>query len=108
MLEVKAKIVSNGQEAGVEINMLNMELPDAEDEKPADVSRWKDSKFAKKFRTVIRRAERMLNDEKVQNMPFYHMDLEETLYDLKLALLEDDLEAAQEIEAEILDMLNDI
>ena len=108
MLDVKAKIVSNGQEAGVEINMLNMELPEAEDEKPADVSRWKDSKFAKKFRTVIRRAERMLNDEKVQNMPFYHMDLEETLYDLKLALLEDDLEAAQEIEAEILDMLNDI
>lgn len=108
MLDVKAKIVSNGQEAGVEINMLNMELPEAEDKKPADVSGWKDSKYAKKFRTVIRRADRMLNDEKVQNMPFYHMDLEETLYDLKLALLEDDLEAAQEIEAEILDMLNDI
>ena len=108
MLEVKAKIVSNGQEAGVEINMLNMELPEAEDKKPADVSGWKDSKYAKKFRTVIRRAERMLNDEKAQNMSFYHTDLEETLYDLKLALLEDDLEAAQEIEAEILDMLNDI
>lgn len=105
MLEVKARIASSGQEAGVEINMLKTEL---QDKKPIDVNGWKNSKYAKKFRTVIRRAERCLNNEEVQNNPFYCTDLEESLYDLKLALLEDDLEAAQEIEKEILDMLNDM
>ncbi len=105
MLEVKARIASSGQEAGVEINMLNTELSD---KKPIDVSGWKNSKYAKRFRTVIRRAERGLNNEEVQNMPFYSVDLEESLYDLKLALLDDDLETAQEIEKEILDMLNDM
>lgn len=108
MLEVKAKIVSNGQEAGVEINMLKAELSKEEDEKTVDVSGWKDSVYAKKFRTVIRRAERRLNNVDVESMPFYCADLEESLYDLKLALLEDDLEMAQEIEKEILDMLNEL
>lgn len=105
MLEVKARIASSGQEAGVEINMLKTE---PQDKKPIDVNEWKNSKYAKKFRTVIRRAERCLNNEEVQNNPFYCIDLKESLYDLKLALLEDDLEAAQEIEKEILDMLNDM
>lgn len=72
-----------------------------------DVSKWKDSPLAKQFRTVIRRAERRLKNEAVQNMPFYRDDLEECLFDLKLALIEEDLETAEQMEEELLDMLSE-
>ena len=108
MLEVMAKIISTGEYAGVEINMLNTGMPDKEKEEKLDVSGWKDTSLAKRFRTVIRRAERRLKQEEVQSMPFYVVDLEESLYDLKLALIQDDLETAEELEEELLDMLGDI
>ena len=72
-----------------------------------DVSKWKESSLAKQFRTVIRRAERVLKSEKVQDMLFYKEDLEDILYDLKLALIEEDPDTALELEEEILDMLEE-
>ncbi len=105
MLEVRAKVISTGEQAGVEINMLSAGL---QEEKRLDVSGWKDSSHAKRFRTVIRRAERRLKQENVQSMPLYCEDLEESLYELKLALIQDDLETAEELEEEILGMLGDL
>lgn len=103
MLEVKAKIVSTGEEAAVEINMME-QAPQEEEE--VDVTRWKDSSYAKQFRTVIRRAERRLKNVELLDI-FYRVDLEDALYELKRALIEEDLEAAEELEEEILDMLED-
>lgn len=108
MLEVRAKIVSTGEQAGVEINMLQAGLNGEKEEEPVDVSGWKESPYGKQFRTVIRRVERRLNNEELQDMPLYYADLEECLYELKLAIVEGDLEAAKEAEEEILDMLNEM
>lgn len=38
-------------------------------------------------------------------MPLYKEDLEDALYELKCALIEEDLERAEDLEEEILDML---
>ena len=101
MLEVKAKIVSTGEEAAVEINMMEQT---AKDHEITDVSRWKDSSYARQFRTVIRRAERRLKNADTLDV-LYRIDLEDTLYELKCALIEEDLESAEELEEELLDML---
>ena len=67
--------------------------------------KWKEAPHAKQFRTVIRRAERRLKNEELQDMPLYKEDLEDALYELKCALIEEDLERAEDLEEEILDML---
>ncbi len=103
MLEVKAKIVSTGEEAAVKINMMEQAL---QEEEEVDVTRWKDSSYAKQFRTVIRRAERRLKNVEPLDI-FYRLDLEDALYELKRALIEEDLEVAEELEEEILDILED-
>ena len=103
MLEVKAKIVSTGEEAAVEINMMEQAQTD---HAAIDVSKWKDSPYAKKFRTVIRRAERRLKNENLLDF-LYRADLEDALYDLKCALIDEDLELAEVLEEEIMDMLGE-
>jgi molecular chaperone DnaK len=107
MLEVSARIPSSGEEASVEINMMEYEQ-EFFTEAATDVTKWKESSLAKVYRTVIRRAERRLKNEKVQNMPFYKDDLESCLYDLKLALIEEDQDRAEELEEDILDMLEEM
>lgn len=107
MLEVSARIPSSGEQASVEINMMKYEQ-EINASPETDVSKWKESSLAKQFRTVIRRAERVLKSEKAQDMLFYKEDLEDTLYDLKLALIEEDPDTALELEEEILDMLEDL
>lgn len=104
MLDVSARIPSSGEQASVEINMMEYEYEFGE-QPDMDVSKWKESTFAKQFRTVIRRVERKLKSEEVQGMPFYKEDLEERLYDLKLALIEEDLESAEIAEEDLLEML---
>ena len=103
MLEVKAKIVSTGEEAAVEINIMEQAQTD---HAAIDVSKWKDSPYAKKFRTVIRRAERRLKNENLLDF-LYRADLEDALYDLKCALIDEDLELAEVLEEEIMDMLGE-
>ena len=107
MLEVSARIPSSGEEASVEINMMEYEQ-EFFTEAATDVTKWKESSLAKEYRTVIRRAERRLKNEKVQSMPFYREDLESCLYDLKLALIEEDQDRAEELEEDILDMLEEM
>ena len=107
MLEVSARIPSSGEEASVEINMMAYE-EEFFTEAATDVSKWKESSLAKEFRTVIRRAERRLKSETVQSMPMYREDLEGCLYDLKLALIEEDEDRAAELEEDILDMLEEL
>lgn len=102
MLDVKASIPSTGSEASIEINML--EETDSRRER-IDVSKWKESPVAKQFRTVIRRAEKALKSPQIQYEPFLEEELEDNLYDLKEALVKEDLERAREIEEELLDIL---
>ncbi len=55
-------------------------------------------------RDKIRKRERQKKNEDTLDV-LYRIDLEDTLYELKCALIEEDLESAEELEEELLDML---
>ena len=93
MLQVTGTIVSTGAEAVIDIDMLNTK------EKREDVSDWKSSELAGEFRTIIRRAEKWLKNHKEDKK------VEELLYQLKKAILEDDDWQANMIEQEIEDYI---
>ena len=89
MLHVTGTIISTGEEATIEINMLNTR------EKQEDVSEWKSSNLAGEYRTVIRRVEKWLkkhtDEDKVENL----------LYQLKKAILDDDAQSTEEYEEKL-------
>lgn len=93
MLQVTGTIVSTGEEAMIDIDMLNTK------EKRKDVSDWKESELAGEFRAVIRRTEKWLKNHKEDK------ELEELLYQLKKAILEDDDWQADMLEQEIEDYI---
>ena len=104
MLAVKATILSTGMDASIEIDMMQ------ESEEKAgrmDVSKWKESPYAKQFRTIIRRVERVLK-QPIRDGLFLEEELEEALYELKEALIMEDLETAQGIEEDLLDLLEEL
>ncbi len=105
MLNVKASIPSTGADASIEINMM---LETESEENQIDVDKWKDAPHARQFRTVIRRAERMLRDPLVQSNPFYKEDLEETLHDLKESLILEDMDSAEMCEEDLLNLMDEL
>ncbi|MCC8018038.1 MAG: Hsp70 family protein, partial [Lachnospiraceae bacterium] len=110
MLNVSAKIVSTGEQAQIEINLQGQETEDAIGTAARiDVSGWKEAPDAKSFRAVIRRAERLLKkrDESDLLDEADFAELEETIYLLKKAVLENDLEEAEALELDLMDFLED-
>lgn len=115
MLDVEATIESTGEHASVEISLLNQKPEKEEDRKPeetdtvdgtaVDPDDWQKAPEAKRFRTVIRRAERRLKSEAIDELPLYRIDLEEALYELKVALVQGNISEAEDLEDEILDLL---
>lgn len=102
MLDVKASVSSTGAEASIEINMLGEADSSG---KRIDVSKWKETSHAKQFRTTIRRAEKAIKNRDVQKVYFLCRNLEDALYELKEALVKEDLEAAVDAEDELLLLL---
>lgn len=101
MLEVQAQIVSTGEQASIAINMMQQA-----DSSRIDVSAWKDAPGAKDFRAVIRRAERLLRDMEAGNDPLAE-DLDETIYQLKKALITGELERARIEEEALIELLEE-
>lgn len=101
MLVVSAVIVSTGEKAFIEINMMEKNKT----VEKIDVSGWKDSPNSKKYRMVIRRAEKLLKElagDKIGKT--IGLVLEELVYDLKKAIIDHDA-VAEELEEDILDFL---
>ena len=71
-----------------------------------DVSAWKDAARAKDFRAVIRRAERLLRDMEAKKDPLAE-DLDETIYQLKKALITGELERARIEEEALIELLEE-
>ena len=93
LLKVSAVLVSTGAEKGIEIDLTNTQ------DSP-DLSRWKEAENAKAYRTVIRTAERLLS--KPSDIPeFLRDDLRTSLDALKLALVTEDSDAAEDAEAHL-------
>lgn len=101
MLEVQAQIASTGEQASIAINMMQQA-----DSSRIDVSAWKDAPGAKDFRAVIRRAERLLRDMEAGNDPLAE-DLDETIYQLKKALITGELERARIEEEALIELLEE-
>ena len=94
MLQVTGTIVSTGKAAAIDIDMLGTK------EDRVDVSDWKSAELAGDYRAVIRRAEKWL--KKNESEP----ELEELLYQLKKAIIENDMEEADILEEEIDDYID--
>ncbi len=95
MLHVTGIVVSTGQEASIEINMLDTK------EARVDVSGWKSSELAGEYRSAVRRAEKWVKDHEEDKRA------EELLYYLKKAILEEDEEQAQGFEEELQDYIEE-
>lgn len=102
MLEVKASVLSTGEDASIEINML--EDSDSGNTR-IDVENWRESPLARQFRTAVRRGEKALGSQRLQYEPFLQEAIESCLYSLKEALVMEDLEAAKDAEDELMDLL---
>lgn len=100
ILQVAATIVSTHSTASITINMM-------EGQERIDVSKWKEASGASQFRSLIRRAERMMKKPEIREDSFVYDDLEEDVYLLKKAILEDDMDAAREIEEDLMDILGE-
>lgn len=104
MLSVKAVIVSTRKEASIDINMMEKKEQHGG---RRDVSGWKQASAAKPYRTVVRRAEKLLGQKAFkEDEPGDWRELEELIYSLKLSILENDENRAEDCEADIEDILD--
>ena len=100
ILQVAAKVVSTGKEASVTIHM-------GQEETKEDVSGWKESGLAADFRSVIRRGEKALKKAAERGDKELAGELEETLYDLKYAVLKELQVRAEELEEDLRDLIEE-
>jgi molecular chaperone DnaK len=91
MLNVTAKVVSTGKQADISINMMEVSK---EHKAERDVSNWKESPLASDYRSVLRKAEKILKEE-------YDSDLEDIIYELKVAIIDNDKIEADALEDEL-------
>ena len=104
MLNVTAKIMSTGKEASITIDMMQT----ADGEERMDVSGWKESVLAEDYRTVIRRAERWLKKHEGETgTEEEYEEIEELLYRLKLAVIEEEDGDAEDLEEEIRELMEE-
>lgn len=96
MLKVSARSVSTGKEADITIDMLQCGK-----EERIDVSGWKEAPMSGSFRTIIRRSEKWLASNRGKAEEDEIREMEECLYLLKKAILDNDKETAEEYEDEL-------
>lgn len=107
MLHVSAMLVSTGQEASMSINMMDAD-PAAEEQ--IDTSAWKTSPIAGDYRGLIRRSEKCLKELTAKSDEYtaeLAEELEEKLYLLKKAIIEEDMTEADICEEEILELMEE-
>lgn len=101
ILQVEGVIVSTGEKAGTTIETTGVEM-----EKELDLSVWKKAPGARKYRGLIRRAERMLEQEMD---PGFQIELDELITELKKALIQqEEEELLKELEEELVDLLYEL
>lgn len=98
ILHVKAVVVSTGAQASITIEMRDVV------KEVVDTSKWKEAPGAKKFRSSVRKAERLLEtDLEAED----RKELEELLENLKRGLVRSvDFGELQELEWELLDFID--
>lgn len=102
MLNVSAVVVSTGEAAEITIDML-----ERGQQERIDVSGWREATLAGSFRTVIRRSEKWLKSNRAEADDEVIREMEEYLYLLKKAIIENDRAQAEECEDELRYMMED-
>lgn len=98
VLKVTGKIVTTGKAVSISIETAKAAM------EAVDLEKWKDSSVAKKFRSTIRKAEKLLNGNLDKED---REDMESLLRELKQALIrEEDLEVLESLEAELNDLID--
>lgn len=104
MLQVSAKVVSTGKEAAARIDMLERGT-----EAHVDVSGWKEAELGPDYRSVIRRSEKYIEREKANSRDPEDeeriREMEELVYQLKKAIIENEQEEADHLEEALLDIM---
>ncbi|NMB95889.1 MAG: Hsp70 family protein [Clostridiaceae bacterium] len=101
ILNVEGTIVSTGKKASVSIETTGLSMV-----KEIDVSRWKEAPNSKRFRAIIRKAERMLDNEEAGELT---LELEMMVRKIKEALVNtESLEVLEELKDELTDLLYEI
>jgi len=101
ILKVEAVILSTGKQAEISIETTGVKI-----DEEIDLSGWKDAPGAKKFRGIIKRAERAL-EEFIDHENYDELD--NTVYDLKYALIkETGRDRLDELEEKLSDILYDM
>ena len=99
ILDVKATIVSTHKDMAVTIDLMDS------GKKKTDVSEWKQSSCAGEYRTVIRRGERFESRCKKNGEDELLAEIQELLYLLKKAILEENTEEADDLADEIRELI---
>ena len=99
ILDVKATIVSTHKDMAVTIDLMDS------GKKKTDVSEWKQSSCAGEYRTVIRRGERFESRCKKNKEDELLVEIQELLYLLKKAILEENTEEADDLADEIRELI---
>jgi len=101
ILKVEAVILSNGKQADIIIETTGVKI-----DEEIDLTGWKNTPGAKKFRGIIKRAERAL-DESIEHERYDELD--KTVYDLKYALIKEvGWDRLAELEESLSDILYDM
>lgn len=105
MLNVSAMLTSTGREMSIAIDMM-----ESGEKERIDVSDWKSSPFAGDYRSILRRGEKLLKNlqqEEDEESRELARELEDAVYQLKKAVLESDLEKADDYEEDIRNLLDE-
>lgn len=105
MLGVSATLVSTGKEMSISIDMMGAK------EERTDVTQWKASPFAGDYRGTVRRAEKImkqLGQETGESQDEAARELEDLIYQIKKAVMEEDLDEADYLEEEIRTLMEEL
>lgn len=106
LLEVEGKIKSNGEKASIALDMNQIE--ESEGMADVDVTLWKTAPMAKKYRTIIRKSERIIKCMESADDIMLCMELCDALYDLKEAIVKQEAEEELEkLEAYLIELLEE-
>ncbi len=116
LLDVRAVIVSTGRDASIRIDMHNTaeeiapagnsSAPGNGKRKKQDLSAWKDVDGSEVYRSIIRRAERLMRSLKGPEMKDAQRLFREALDQLKSAIIDEDWETAEEMADDLRDMID--
>lgn len=100
ILQVEATILSNGKKAGITIETLGINM-----EPEIDLTMWENAPKARRYRRLIKRAEKMLKHRK---SILFEGELDEAIKDLKKALIKEENEKLLNLEERLIELLHDL